>query len=134
MSCVLRVSGKNLKVDDIVLSSGLRPSVLWRRGDPRPGSSQSFEQTSGFTVAVTDKDFDDFGGQVRDAIDFLESNRNNLASLAALAEVEVVELDFAVSWPENGGTYTEYLPYRLIAAASECRTALAISHYPTAAR
>jgi hypothetical protein len=133
MSCVLRVSGSKLAVDDLLPLIPLSPTVVWHAGEPRLASQTSAPQhheTSGFTVAVSEKRMDDFSGQIEDAITFMQVNGASLTLLLNHPGVEDLLLDFAVARRDIPATFM-HLPSDLIAEASKFRMSLEISQYAT---
>ena len=135
MSCVLRVSGASLLVDDVLRLIPLLPSSVWHVGEPFFGPKSlnlGNCQTSGFTVTVSEKEMDDLPGQIEDAITFLRVNAPALAILMNHLGVEDFGLDFAVARREDTApAISMHLPSALIAAAGRLRISLTISEYET---
>jgi hypothetical protein len=135
MSCLLRVSGARLLVDDVLRLIPLLPSSVWHVGEPLLGPKTlnlGNCQTSGFTVTVSEREMDDLPGQIEDAITFLRVNETTLAILMNHPGVEDIGLDFAVARREDTPlAISMHLPSDLIAAAGRLRISLTISEYVT---
>lgn len=95
MPCVLRASGSNFAVDDFLASSSLQPLTVFHRGEKQSPRSRSMT-ASGFYADVSAADFSDLQGQIGDAIQFCELNRNELVRLVGFPGVENVSADFGI--------------------------------------
>ena len=82
--CVLRVYGKDLDAEVFLASSGLVAEAIHRRGDRRSARSK-VNETSWFTVLVSDADGNRIQQQVEDAVAFLKHNPD-LARLVGYPE------------------------------------------------
>jgi hypothetical protein len=74
MGCVLRASGRRFDVDAYLTRAALSPVAVHRRGAPVFPASQPDGRRhtrSGINVLISERDFDDFSGQLRDAERFL---------------------------------------------------------------
>ena len=81
MSCVLRARGISFAVDEFLAESALKPTAIFRRGEPRLPESQPEGpklSASGFHVVASEADFSDLQVQIADAIHFLEKNQAEL--------------------------------------------------------
>ena len=76
MSCVLRAGGRTFDVRGVLLRSKLVVLKVHRRGEPRVSSRPEGPKNtrSSLHVLVSDRDFSEFGLQVRDAIRFLQKH------------------------------------------------------------
>lgn len=75
MSCTLRAGGTNFDVDSFLATSSLTPCAVFRRGEPKfPASNPKGRicETSCFNLNVSDAEFGDETGQIRDALIFLK--------------------------------------------------------------
>ena len=90
----LRVSGANFDVDAFLNDSSLTPAIVFRRDELKvPGHTRN---SSGMNVSVSDAEFGDLARQTRDALEFLNTNREEVERLVNYVGVEGVELDFPV--------------------------------------
>jgi len=111
MSCVLRISGP--KLDELLAGVSLKPYRIEK------GCAH---------FAVSDRGFDDFPGQLRDAMAFLAGNVVEVTSLVHSEEMAGV-LDFAVEVRNEGFQFREFPP-TLVQQAGATRLGLALSLYP----
>ena len=109
MSCVLRITTSNPRTD-------------WSKVVLQPYRVEG--HTAHFDVS--ERDFDDFMGQVNDAISFLSSNGIFVSALMSEADGGV--LDFAVEW-RNLAAQNETFPSELVRIAGSLGLALELSHY-----
>ena len=77
------------------------------------------------------KDFDDFAGQVRDAIRFLKRHGAAVRKLRRFPGVEDATLDFGIVW-HDVAVQADVLPAELVLLAGKCGLAVEVSHYPIA--
>jgi hypothetical protein len=99
MSCVLRAWGKNFDVETFLQKSKLKPIAIWKRGQKfkRKIRGRKSHRDSGFNCEVSEKDFDQFNAQIRDAIDFMKFLKKDLKRLTAFPGVEKAGLDFGIT-------------------------------------
>ena len=124
--CVLRVTGDNLQLEDLVAGSSLIPCNLFRKGEPK--SKSRVWETSGITIVVSDAPGNDFDQQIEDAILFLERNREDVARLRKRSDLEDLRLDFGVDRKE-GFLQCAFFPPRLVKVAGELGIGLELSIY-----
>ena len=132
MACVLRVAGRSFDVDAYIRRGKLVPSGVYRRGEARfptlPRARKSPE--SGFHIVVSKKDFDDLGGQVRDAVAFLGHHRRAIRALRGRKGVETAALSFGVERRPEAVVQAEVFPEDLVRLAGQLGLALELSLYP----
>jgi hypothetical protein len=133
MSCVLRVSGKNLAVDDLLKIISWSPICVWHVGEtrPAPGLRNSQQLTSGFNIEVSKRDMSDLSGQLDDALNFVKANNAALERVSSFPGVDDLDMDFALSWPRENPMFTDHIPWEFIAAINEFRVSISLSHYET---
>ena len=93
--CVLHVQSATRDVEALVDASGLRPLVVYRKGEPRVPGVAIQNRTSGFNVDVSRAD----GGiekQARDAIRFLKRHDAGLRRLRLCKSFGGMTLDFGL--------------------------------------
>jgi hypothetical protein len=129
MACILRVSGVGFDVDSVRTS--LTIDHMWRLGEPKWRSKPDgpTRSNSGLTVVLSDRDFHDFAGQRRDALEFLTTHRLELQRLVQHAGVDRAVLDFGIRWEDVVAQF-DHLPADLVRAAADLGLAIEISHYP----
>jgi hypothetical protein len=124
--CVLRVSGDQFHPGDYLAGSALAPCNVFVKGERR--GRDSFWDSSGFTVVVSDASANDLRRQIFDAVEFLRVHRKELVGLATCVGVEDVRLDFGIA-RKNGFLQSSELPVELITIAGELRIGIEISIY-----
>jgi len=127
MSCILRVAGRSLAIDQLVEVSSLQPYRVDRKG--QRGASSRIATTDGAHFLVSDCDFRDLDGQVRDAISFLQTNERALRAIVASPGVELSILDFGIAW-RDVAVQVDHLPAELLRLAGEGGISVSLSHYP----
>jgi len=81
---------------------------------------------------VSSSDFDNFSGQISDAIAFIHKHASDLKRV--MTEVDAVGvLDFAVEWGD-AAFQSNTFPASLVCEAGDLGLALEVSHYPVAAK
>lgn len=130
MSCVLRAHGASFQVHEFLEKSSLRPDTIYQKGDPMTAGKKngSRRPASGFTVAVSQADFSDLEGQIREAILFLDEYEEELRRLGSYSGVEGVSLDFGVEW-RTASVQTDVFPADLLWRAGALDIWLAVTHY-----
>lgn len=133
--CVLRVWGRSFDPDLALASSGLIAVKIFRAGEARrqsdPGGRKN--ESSGFTVGVSDAPWDSVGSQVSDALRFLQTHATAIAELRATPGVEDIRLDFPVDLRIDGDAFvmqSETFPMELVRLAGTLGVALEITIYP----
>ncbi len=133
MSCALTVVGRTFDVDRFLAQVELKPERVRHYGQPIGPALQSADVfgTSGFTLAVSERGFHDFKGQVRDAVRFLRRKRiqEALTRLKRVKGVERIELDFGIAWLDVAAQF-DALPPELVSLAGRFGLWVIISHYP----
>jgi hypothetical protein len=129
MSCVLRVRGAHFKVSEFLSGSTLKPLVVVQRGQSQYPNSP-VPDASGFHVSVSEADFSQLKGQVKDAVQFLEKNQMELTRLVAFPGVEKVSLDFGIE-ERDMAAQSESFPPELLRVAGGLGIWLSFTLYPS---
>ena len=128
----MTVSGDDLDVDEFLARFEIRPEGMFRRGEPKP-RGKGLHTRSRFWLEVSDCGFDDFAGQIQDAIAFLSAERWQ-PMLATAAQTPGLEqwLTFGIERldVEEFPLQCNYLPPELVALAGRHRVGIAVDHYP----
>jgi hypothetical protein len=133
--CVLRVTGRQLDVDQHLAASGLTADKVFHAGEPRWMSQPNGErhEVSGFTVEVSRGSWSRLDDQANDAISFLKQHEDAIARVGADPAVEDMRLDFRVNLRIDRQTVMaqfDYFPPELVARAGALGLGLEISIYP----
>ena len=114
--CVLRATGDAFQVDSFLEESSFEPWAVYRKGERR--SENRVWHTSGMNILVSDASGEDLMLQVRDAVAFLEKNKEKLSRLRSCVGVEAVELDFGIN-RKNVFVQCSFFPPELTKIAGE---------------
>lgn len=133
MSCILRISGRNLDIDAFIEKSKLRVYKKCYKGEPVfPKTKPDGEKLRHFSVsaAASNAEFEEFEKQVKDVIRYLKRNKEKLAHIATTKGVEFAFLDFGVR-REVKFCQEIYFPPQLVKLAGELGLSLQVSIYPS---
>jgi hypothetical protein len=142
LTAVVRACGRDFDVDAFLAASPWRPTKVFRRGEPVvPGTRAAGRRSgeSGFNVSVSEAGFDNFAGQLADAMEFLTNCEVEVRRLVQFPGVAEVVLDFGIARRDVAAQY-DRLPAELVRRAGACGLAIELSHYsvsddaPTQAR
>lgn len=131
MSCILRVYGKDLNIDSLLAIIDLEYDRVWRRGESRQASKSGGKRHdhSGMTFVASDADFSDFGQQVDETTNYLESYGDQIVIIASFEGVQTAVLDFGIEL-RDVAIHSDVLPLRFLRAAAEAGVSVGLSHYP----
>ena len=131
MSCVLRIIGKDLSINDL-LDIKLETDSFWRKGEPRFSTKPEGEKRidSGATYLVSDAEFEEFDIQTKEAIEYLNKNKKQIKSIMSLSGIDGSSLDFGIVW-RDVAVQCDYFPPELIKIAGELGLGIELSQYPS---
>lgn len=124
MSCILRISGKNLNIYEL-LDIGLEPDNYWVKGDP----SGKKHLKTGVNYCVSDADFNEFELQKKDAFKYLQNNKKEIKAIHNLAGCENGHLDFGIEQRDEAVQCNTFSP-KLIKLIGELDLGIEVSLYP----
>lgn len=81
MSCILRIEGKQFKVDDFLESTKLNPYKVFRTGEKIKIGKKKVEDSNGCFFDLSKADFKNFEQQKKDATEFLKANYDQLKTV-----------------------------------------------------
>jgi hypothetical protein len=122
--CVLRATGDSFQVENFLEVSSLVPCNIFIKGERK--ASNRLWDTCGITIVVSDSDGSELATQIRDAIEFLRNNRDELFRLRNFDGVEVMELDFGI-YRKNGFLQSNLFPAELIVFAGDLQIGIELS-------
>lgn len=98
MSCMFRVAGVKLDIDRLLASIPLRPTMSYRKGEPRLKARPRGEKKrkSGAAFAVSTAEFAQFEKHKEDAVAFLKAKRTVIQKIMKWPGVDAGELDFGI--------------------------------------
>lgn len=117
MSCVLRIAGKKLDIDDFILRSGLKGYVKkYKEENLKSKSSNQGKQYSFVSATISEAELDNYEKQVSDAIIYLKKNKKKLALINTTKEIDYATINFMISLKSVSDKYFAqyiYLPKEL---------------------
>jgi hypothetical protein len=130
MSCVLRVTGKDLNIDD-VLSINLKTDSFWKKGQPKSSVKSDGEKhkNSGVTYLTSNAEFENFELQVKESINYLAENVDKIKSILSFPDIDFAVLDFGIVW-RDVAIQSDYFPPDLVKIAGELGLGIELSQYP----
>ena len=131
MSCMLRVGGKKFDVDKFLALSKLKPTDVFRKGEPRSKAKPNGKKNeiSSINISVSKADFTQVNKQIADAIKFLQKNKTEIRGLTQSLGVDNSELDFGIV-KRNVAVQTDCLPPDLISLAGNLGLGISMTLYP----
>jgi hypothetical protein len=138
MSCILRVSGRDLIPADLLRGSSLAVDRQWNKGEPRRvrgSASAQLHEDSGFTLVLSEADGDEVPAQIADALAYLSANTRYLEPILSHRSIEARYIDFAWWFPvdaDGPAAQACRFPVELLALCSKLGLALEVSVYATA--
>lgn len=106
---------------------------LYQAGDPaRPTADPDGRKLkrSGFSVVVSEAEFDDYRLQIKEAFLFMRQNANELKRLAQFPGVQSLCIDFGANIYPPGWCSFRF-PHQLLNIAGQLGVDLEVSVYPT---
>jgi hypothetical protein len=132
MSCVLRIDGKDFKVDDFLKSSNLKPYRIYRKGEKIEIGKRKLEEGSGCSFDLSTANFNDFEQQRKDAVKFLKTHFDKLNTVFSygLSKSEIPTIDFGTATRmHNVEIQCDYLEPELLKLAGNLNFGIEISQY-----
>ena len=130
--CMLVVVGRAFDPDSLLSGSTVQAYRVFRRGEPRFPGVSALNETSGFTVSISDTEV--LSGQIEEATAYLKEHAAFLRALATATGVEDKHLDFGHTSRLGSGTASvqvDVLPASLLRLANEAGLDVRLSLYPT---
>ena len=130
MSCVLRVIGKELNVEEL-LKIDSNPDTYWKKGEPRLKTKPNDEKhlRSGAHYCVSEAEFNKFEKQKQDVIKYLNENEEKIKAIQKLSGVESLLLDFGIEQRDVFVQSDFSLP-ELVSLAGKLGLGIGLSQYP----
>ena len=133
--CVLHVTSDTDSLNEYIKTAGLPVYMAYEKGDPIfPNAKDPGQyEDSGFSCDVSEKGWDDFQGQIEDAISFLRQFETPLFELIDRYHITDIRLDFPMtSRIAMNASYfmqSDYLPPELLKLAGRLDIGIEISQY-----
>lgn len=133
MSCQLRFSAEGLDVDAALSTLTFQPHTINRPGDYVQNPVETFIiEYPGFTVTVSEAEFDDFEGQLADVTAFITEHKPSLLTLSQVEARVSFYFDFGLEsrlFDEDVWSDSIRFPYKLLLLLAEIEADLEISYY-----
>jgi len=129
MSCILRVVGEELNVNQL-LKIDSNPDTYWIKGEPRLLSKPNENQhlRSGAHYCLSEADFNEFELQKEDVIKYLIKNEDKMKAIQQLSGVDDLYLDFGIE-QRDVAIQSDYLPPELIQLAGKFGLGIRMSQF-----
>ena len=131
MSCMLRISGVKLDIDRLLSEVPLRPTMSFRKGEPRFSNRPRGKKhsRSGASFAVSDAEFTQFEKQKKDAMAFLKTKGAVIRKMMKWPGLDAGGLDFGVQRRDVLVQCDEF-PAELLKLAGGLGLSIELSCYP----
>lgn len=129
--CVLRIFSDTDSFKSFALGTKLEVVSVHDKDEIRKIGKKIPMPQYQISLAVSDRDWDDFPSQVKDAIVFLSENFDELAKMQRNHKVDDAYLDFPIESRLDGDivNQNDHLPRQLIALAGKLNFGIEISIY-----
>ena len=129
--CFLKMFSDNKSFKTFAASTSTPIFSVFDKGEFRKKSSKEPFPKHQISIDVSDKDFDEFNGQVSDAIAFLEAHFDELSLLISTNEVTDAYLDFPLYSRLNSEivNQNDHLPKELIILAGKLSLGIEMAIY-----
>jgi len=130
MSCILRVSGECLDVEELLQEVRVTPDRVWHKGELRfPYKADSKRCLgSGASFVVSSASLRDFDGQISEATVFLQQKQRAINAMILFNGVDEVALDFGIA-QRQAACHSDFLPAGFLRAAAGAGVVVRLSHY-----
>jgi uncharacterized protein (DUF927 family) len=135
MGVILRISGKELDVDNFDLGWNITPSTVHRKGEPVRISKPDGKKKEFFELVfeVSNADYSDLKSQIKETTEFLDQNKDYLNRLSAYSTIETIALDFSFNSRidrKNVEVQFDYFPAELIKLAGQFSMDIWLTQWP----
>jgi hypothetical protein len=129
--CFLKMFSDNKSFKIFTTSTSIPVFSVFDKGEYRKKSSKEPFPHNQISIDVSDKDFDEFKGQVSDAIVFLQTHFDDLNLLISTNEVTHAYLDFPLysRLTSDIVNQNDHLPKELIVLAGKLNLGIEMSIY-----
>ncbi len=129
--CILKIYSDTKSFQTYSESTALPIVSCQVKGEVRSRSTGEPYRSNRISISISDKDWDDFKGQVADAIAFLTNHESELAHILASHEATDAYLDFPLYSRLDGDivNQNDQLPRDLIVVAGRLGLAIELAIY-----
>jgi hypothetical protein len=128
--CILNATGEHFDVDAFLSQSPWRDlASVFHRGEPSHLKARPTHEGSGFSLGISDYDEDELEPQWREAMGFVQEEREEVERLAAFPGVECVELRIGVFWQSDTLCQFHTLPCQFMGLVAGLGVAVTLCVY-----
>ncbi|WP_312824924.1 hypothetical protein [Epilithonimonas sp.] len=129
--CLLKVYSENKSFKSFVESTKIPICKIFEKGDFKNELQKSKYDDYGIFFNISDKKWNDLEAQIKDVIEFIESNFNELELLMSNYHIKYAFLDFPLDsrFNKNVAVQTNHLPPRLINLVSKLNLGIELAIY-----
>ena len=131
MSSILRVIVKKDSLDNLLKGRSIEIDSIWNEGDLKfkTKPDKGTLDTTGFTVCLSDADFDEFDLQKREVTKFLKANLEELKCILLSSDVLKAKIDFGI-YQRDVVVQSDYFDPDLIKLCASLSLGVELSQYP----
>jgi hypothetical protein len=131
VSCILRVLGEHLDIEQMLNDIPLEANRFWKKGERRFNSDPDSRllPKSGASFIASDAEMNEFEIQLEEATKYLQDNMFLIKRITKYSGVEEATIDFGVELRDME-IHCDYLSPEFVANVSKAGIGIEISHYP----
>ena len=129
--CILKITSKQRSFKNFAKSTDLPIYSCYDKGEYRNETTKELYEEYRLSLDVSDKEWDDFLGQIEDSIEFLNKNYEELHNL--ILDTDDAYLDFAIysRLDKDIVNQNDHIPKELIRLAGQLNLGIEMSVYST---
>ena len=129
--CFLKAFSKTTSFKPFAQSSGMPVYSCFDKGEIRSKTKGTFYENYRISIGVSEREWDDFPGQVQDAIVFLKNWFSQIQSLSSNHQIDVLFLDFPIysRISDDIVNANDHLPSELIRLAGALGLGIEMAYY-----
>jgi hypothetical protein len=130
--CVLHVTSETNSFSEFLRETGFPVYKSYEKGEiPTIGKQRPYDDY-GFSSAVSEREWNDFEGQIEDAKTFLITHEKTIRALLSTHDVSDIRFDFPYycRLDEHIFMQSDYLPPEFLKIAGELKIGIELSLYP----
>lgn len=131
MSCILRILGESLDIEQMLNDIPLEPDRVWKKGERRFKSDPESRllPKSGASFVASEAEMNEFDKQLEEATEYLKGNMSLIKKITEYPGIEEATIDFGVEF-RDVAIHSDYLSPEFVANAFQAGIGIEISHYP----
>lgn len=131
LGCILTAGGAQFDVDAFIKTSSWQGlASVFRRGETTGWKRRPVQECSSLAIRISDPEEDALlGPQIKDAMEFLQQEREEIQRLASFSGVDVLEFRIGLFWCRDTHCQFHTLPPDFLRAAGELKVAVTLCVY-----